>query len=349
VADTPSTRERAKQHGASNRPLIWVFLSSHAGDNAQALALAEELALPFEAKRLRFTWRKRLPSGRPHRVSLISLDRTSREEQIVPPWPDLIILVGSRGQPVARWVQRQNDNQTRLVLIGDLRAPSSAFDLVLTTAQYRVPEGANVRLLPVAMSRYRSRVLPSDEERDWLRSLPRPHLLLMIGGPTRYWAVTPHHVANLVASLHGRARRLGGSVILAPSSRTPKQVLARMEDEAASRSNCRVAAPAQRFQVLLENADELFPTADSISMISESIVAGKPAGIAFVPPTLLARIVFAIESLLPRQRKRDLRRFWNYVREQHLIGTIEEPIAAAIANPAIAAASEVRKLIQDQH
>ena len=43
-------------------PLIWALVSDHAGDNAQVLALAEELSLPFETKTVRYTWRKRFGS-----------------------------------------------------------------------------------------------------------------------------------------------------------------------------------------------------------------------------------------------------------------------------------------------
>jgi hypothetical protein len=93
-------------------PLIWAFVSDHAGDNAQALALAEELGLPFETKPLRYTWRKRLP-GSLKRVSLLSLARRSRREQIVPPWPDLIVMVGPRPQPIGRFVKRLSGGRTR--------------------------------------------------------------------------------------------------------------------------------------------------------------------------------------------------------------------------------------------
>jgi mitochondrial fission protein ELM1 len=325
-------------------PRIWAFLSNRPGDNAQVLALAEELGLPFVTKPLRYSWRKRVPRSS-RRASLMTLSRKSRREQIFAPWPDLIILVGPRAQPVARWVQRASGGKTQLVLINHPRAPASEFDLVFTTRQYLPPSGDNVRLLPVAMSRFRSPLEPTEAERDWLAQLPRPHLLLMIGGPTRYWGLSPRYMTAVAARLLARANKLGGSLIAAGSARTERSVLQALASRFAGRPNFRLAIDVPRFQVLVDDADELFPTADSVSMISESIITGKPVGIVPVEPKRLARLVLGGEKRMATSRARDLRRFWNFLRGEGLAGTIDEPVASDVANPVIAAAHEVRDLL----
>ena len=325
-------------------PIVWAFLSDHAGDNAQALALAEELGVPFQTKSLRYTWWRRLP-GNNARISLRSIDRASRQ-RLEPPWPELIIMVGPRSQPVGRYVKRLSGGRTKLVLIGRPRAPAEAFDLIFDTRQYRLPDAANIRLLPLAMSRYRDPVEPTDEERSWLDSLPRPHLLMMIGGPIRYWDVSPDHVAGFLSELVARARRLGGSLIATGSPRTPPAVLDRVRKELAPLANARLALSIPRFQILIDDADELFPPGDSVSMISESVITGKPVGIIPVRKTLWGRFVLGPESRMAWSPFRDLRRFWNYLGEQRLAGTIEEPIAGRIGNPVVTCADRVRELLQ---
>src|SRR3546814_607447 len=86
-------------------PRAWVLIGNKAGDNAQCLALAEALGLPFTVKRLRYR--------PPYRLwnlilgeSLISLDGR-RSDPLSAPWPDLIIAAGRRSVPVARWLRRQ--------------------------------------------------------------------------------------------------------------------------------------------------------------------------------------------------------------------------------------------------
>lgn len=324
------------------KPVIWALVSDHAGDNAQVLALAEELGLPFETKAVRYTWRKRFP-GNDGRVSLSSIDSASRE-RLVPPWPDLMMIVGPRSQPIGRFVKRASGGRTKLVLIGRVRAPARAFDLVFDTRQYRVSNAPNIRLLPLVMSRSRPAVKPTAEEESWLSALPRPHLLLMVGGPIRYWDITPNHIAGLVRTLLARSYWLGGSLIVTGSPRTPWKVIAMLRRLVAGTKNVCLAEGIPRFQVLVRDADELFPTADSVSMISESIVTGKPIGIVPVRQTLMGRMLLGPSPT--GRRFRDLRRFWAYLRGQRLAGTIEEPIAAQIENPVIKAAAEVRELLQ---
>ncbi|MGI8704867.1 MAG: ELM1/GtrOC1 family putative glycosyltransferase [Sphingomicrobium sp.] len=326
---------------------IWVIGGSRRGDEAQACALAEELGLPFETRKLRFNWVSRL-RGRFMGASPVSVERELRETTLVPPWPDLIILSGKRTVPVARWVQAQSGGRTRLVLVGHPRVSPELFDLVYTTRQYLTPSGPSVRLQPVAMSRYREPPKVTGQERSWLDSLPRPHWLLMLGGETRHWKMRSRSIANVAAGLAHRADKAGGSLIVVRSGRTSDEVLdeteTRLEGEQCEWRVVRHDFP--RFAVLLEDADMLFPTADSVSMISESVITGKPVGIVPVEMNWFGRIALGSERSMHGKPARDLRRFWNFLFENELAGTLEEPRSSDIPNPVVAAAREVRALLE---
>jgi len=328
-------------------PRIWVIPGNRPGDDAQVYALAEEIGLPFETRRLEFNWRFWL-SGKYMGASPVSVVKDLRERTLVPPWPDLIILVGRRGVPIARWVQKQNSGKTQLVLVGHPRVTPDYFDLVFTTRQYLTPTGPSMRLQPVAMSRYRKPAKPTGEEKSWLGSLPRPHLLLMLGGETRHWTMRPKTIADHAAKLAFRAQKAGGSLIVVRSSRTTDEVLDAIEErlEGAACEWRVVRHDFPRFPVLLNDADELFPTADSISMISESVITGKPVGIVPVEMKFMGRFVLGSERKMERNPARDLRRFWNFVRDEGLAGTMDEPVASATPNPVIEAALEVRRLLE---
>lgn len=323
--------------------MIWALIADHAGDNAQVLALAEELGLPFETKKIHYTWRKRIP-GNNRRVSLRSIDHSSRR-RLGPPWPDLAIIVGPRAQPIGRYLKKASGGGTKLVLIGKPRAPETDFDLIFDTRQYLLPDAPNVRPLPLVMSRYRAPLQATAEERSWLNSLPRPHLLMMVGGPIRYWSVSPRHISTTLRQLLSRAERLGGSLIVVGSPRTPRKVLARVRSDLAGVGNARIADGEPRFQVLMDDADELFPTGDSVSMISESIIAGKPVGIVPVYETIWGRMVLGPERRMAWNPFRDLRRFWTYLWDRDLAGTIDQPLTGKLANPVVAAAEQVRELL----
>jgi len=195
------------------------------------------------------------------------------------------------------------------------------------------------------MSRYRAPLQPTVNERAWLDSLPRPHLLLMIGGPIRYWSASPRHVTSIVERLLARAGQLGGSLIVAGSPRTPRNVLARVKTVLAEVANARCADGGPRFQVLIEDAEELFPPGDSVSMISESVITGKPVGIVPVQKTLWGRVALGPESRMAGSRFRDLRRFWTYLQSRGLAGTVDKPVAGKLTNPVVTAAEQVRELL----
>jgi uncharacterized protein len=328
-------------------PRIWVIGGNRRGDAAQAYALVEELGLPFETRKLRYNWRFLL-AGKYMGASAVSVERELRDRTLLPPWPDIIVLAGKRTVPVARWIKEQNGGRTRLVLVGHPRVPTDHFDLVYTTRQYQTPEAPSVRLQPVAISRYREPPKATEEEHSWLDPLPRPHWLLMLGGDTRHWKISPRYIADIAVTLANRANLVGGSFIVVRSARTTDEVLDEIEGRLeTARCEWRVVRhDFPRFPVLLDDADVLFPTADSISMVSESVITGKPVGIVPVEMKWLARLTLGSERRVHRNSSRDLRRFWNFLLENGLAGTLEEPRASSTPNPVAGAAREVRSLLE---
>ncbi|HUG46206.1 MAG TPA: ELM1/GtrOC1 family putative glycosyltransferase [Sphingomicrobium sp.] len=327
-------------------PRIWVTACGRPGDEGQIYALAEELGLPFETRKLVFNrrfWRR----SDFFQVTVENVDPALREKTLAPPWPDLLLLVGKRAVPVGRWIQKQSGGATRLVLIGHPRIPAEAFDLVFTTPQYPIPAGSAVHVQPVSMSRYRSPPKTTPEERAWLDRLPRPHLLMMLGGSTRYWKLAPRRIARIARKLASRAEAAGGSLIVVRSPRTSDDVVEEIERslEGAACGWRVVRGHFPRFATLLSDADQLFPTADSVSMISESAITGKPVGIVPVEMTWTGRILLG-RKVARANRKRDLRRFWDHILEKRIAGTIDDPVASDTPNPVIEAALEVRRLLE---
>ncbi len=322
-------------------PRIWVLLGPRTGDNNQALALAEGVGLPFETRTLAYNSLQALsvwlwPTA-------MTLNRASRR-RLLSPWPDLVIAIGRRSVPVARWIKKQSGGHTKLVRIGHPRIDPALFDLVITTRQYPVPPGDNVLLLPLAMSRYPAGPDPAPEEETWLASLASPRLLLAIGGATKYWSLSAERVAEAARQLQRRE----GSLIVATSRRTDPEITTAVRAMLAP-SNQLVDGAFPRFPVLLDAADQIFVTGDSVSMLSEAILTGRPVGLIPIEQDDKGRrkLGDAPQEASPDARRRDLRRFWVYLRDQNLVGTVERPIAAKVENPVETAARAVRTLLGD--
>lgn len=324
---------------SAEAPRIWALLGERTGDNNQVLALAEALGSPFETRTLTYNLARALSVKLG--PTLATLDRRSRSH-IAPPWPDLILAIGRRSVPVGRWIKKQAGGRSKLVLLGHPRVSPGLFDLVITTRQYPVPPGSNVVLLPLAMSRFSELPKPTQEEAKWVCELRRPVRLLAVGGATKYWRLSSAHVLAAAERLQAR----DGSLVVVTSRRTDPEVLRSLRN--ALRPESRLVEGAfPRFATLLGAADEIYVTGDSISMLSESILTGKPVGLIPIEQDEKGRRKLGATPHLagPDARRRDLRRFWNHLQDKSLIGTVEAPVAANVENPVDIAVRAVRELL----
>lgn len=326
-------------------PRIWTLLGHRRGDNNQVLALAEALKLPFETRTLQYNLLRAL-EGDYLGATLASVASHARKF-LRPPWPDLIIAIGRRSVPVARYVRAKSGRRTRLVLIGHPRVDPRDFDLVITTPQYPVPKHDNVLLLTLAMAREQAALVPEPSEADWFAELPRPHLLFAIGGPTKYYDLPQASMVDSARRIAARADGCGGTLIVAGSPRTDKSALDEIETLLAGSRHRLVRGSRPRFQLLLKDADEIFVTADSMSMLSEAIYTGAPVGMVPVELNATGRKWLGEEAGLGRGegRRRDLSRVWRALEEQGLVGSIDDPRSSKVANPVQEAAERVRQLL----
>jgi mitochondrial fission protein ELM1 len=322
-----------------SKPRIWLLLGHRRGDNNQVLALGEALGVPFETRTMAYKWttRTRLKLF-PESVGHL---KSSSREWLQPPWPDLVIGVGRRTVPVARWIRNQSGGRTRLVRVGHPRAANALFDLVVTTRQYPVPPADNVVTLPLAMNRFRQAPQPSPDEQAWLNAVPRPHLLLSLGGPASMWQLDNHALRDAAVKLIKRAEANGGTLIIVGSPRTPEDAWSIVRQATATSPNAAIVGPEVRYPVLLADADEQFVTADSVSMISEAVMTGKPVGLVPVEPD--ARGKRKIGGRSPDQTPfRDPRRVWADVEAQGLFGSVEEPKRGTFRDPVEIAVAAIR-------
>lgn len=260
-------------------PQVWIVDAYRAGERTQLRALVEGLNWPCEIKSLRyrkFEMRTNLFRGSDlHGVDLAASDA------LEPPWPDLVLSMGMRNEPVARWIRNQSGGRTRLVFLGRLWSDPSHFDLVITTAQYRVPDRPNVlrNALPLhAVSPARL----TEAAGHWgprLSHLPRPYLTVNIGGPSGPYAFGRRAAERLLRDTVALARARKASLLISSSARTPPSAIAAFatqQDVPMELYRWRRDDPDNPYLGFLALADEVIVTADSISMLSEACATGKP-------------------------------------------------------------------------
>jgi mitochondrial fission protein ELM1 len=328
----------------SELPRVWALLGHRRGDNYQVLALAGALGLPFETRSMRYHLLHRL-----HKKilgpTLITAERQARS-WIKPPWPDLVIGIGHRSVPVTRYIRKASGGRTKIVQIGNPRLHPSNFDLVVTTPQYPVPEAENLLRLPLAMASPHGGSEPTLEELAWLDALPRPHRLMVLGGPTKLFMMPPEDMAATANRLMERCQEDGGTVIGVGSPRS-EEVVMRSVEQAMANSRHRFVRDMPRYSTLLKDADEIYVTADSVSMLSEAVFTGRPVGM--IPLRMSARGELRYAATDAGHRKPpvpDLRQVWRRLEEQQLIGTVDAPRLGSACDPVGQAAAAVLRLLE---
>jgi mitochondrial fission protein ELM1 len=322
---------------------VWALIGHRKGDNSQVLALAEALGVPFEVKHLKYNRLRHLPAPL-RRPGLVSLTRQSRK-LIRPPWPELVIGVGYRSVPIARFIKRASGGRTRIVQIGNPRRDPGVLDLLITTPQYPQRPGPNVLAVPVPIGARRGRTAPSDEESAWLAKLERPLRLVVVGGPTRGWRIDHDELASAIHTLIARCEGDGGTVVGVASPRTDRASVALLRKLVGGRRYV-FAGDFPRYDVLLASADEIYATADSVSMVSEAMLSGRPAGMIPVRETGAGRLIRRLSKRLRgRAPAPDLPAFWDYLERERLIGTVDQPMVSNIPESLPLAVGGVRDLL----
>jgi mitochondrial fission protein ELM1 len=267
-------------------PRVWALLGHRTGDNLQVETLADALGWPYERKVLSWReqpvrWTSRYGRMGPSLAPLTA----NAQAAIIAPWPDLVLSVGWRSVPVARWIRRESG--ARLVHIGRPRAPLNSFDLVLSTAQYRLPKTANVVRLDAPMTSLSAEALANAaaQWRDRLAHLPRPWIAVLIGGDAPPLFLTPEAVSALGTKANALALGHGGSLLVATGPRTGEAATQAFlaQVDAPMHSYLWGSDGENPYLGYLALADEIIVTGDSISMVHEASLTGKAVHLFELP------------------------------------------------------------------
>jgi mitochondrial fission protein ELM1 len=283
-------------------PRVWVLLDDRPGNSTQSIGLADALGWPYELKQLRPG-----PLSALHNRLLGASRRgidDRRSDPLEPPWPDLVVAAGRRTAPVALWIRERSAGRARLVQLGRKGGDHAAlFDLVASPAYCRLfPHPHRVELhAPL------HRVTPErlEEARgEWGERLdphPRPRIVLVAGGTSGQYRMTPEAARSLAGFALGLARERGGSVLATTSRRTgvaATQAL-RVALEGVPGHFQAAGDPGDNpYLGYLAFADAVVTTADSESILAEASSLGCPVHIHPLPTRLSFRALRRLRDLV---------------------------------------------------
>lgn len=289
------------QHGAGHAR-VWVLTEGRAGDNAQVLALARALELPYRVLTLEGNSPPQMILDRI--IDFLGLDRKPRRLPADTPhaWPDLVIAIAGGSVSTVRRVVRASGGTTRSVQLGRPVASLGSFDLVVTTPQYGIPEAPNVlnAALPFGTA-------AQDEERTaaWaekLSEMPRPWTAVLVGGDSGSYRLGDEAFERIVETAT-RAASGGGSILATTSPRTPSFVADALRKALPAPSFVHSFEPGDSsnpYSAFLALADSFVVTGESASMIADAIKTRRSVEIVPLEPKRLSRLLVALHRLATR-------------------------------------------------
>jgi hypothetical protein len=100
------------------------------------------------------------------------------------------------------------------------------------------------------------------------------------------------------------------------------------------------------FATLLAQSDEIHVTADSVSMLSEAVLSGKPVGMIPIRRSFKGLLNHWLwERPFGRASLPNFENFWKLLHDRRLVGTVELPVASQVCDTVDRAASAVRQLM----
>lgn len=285
----------------------WVVTDRAAGNQRQALALAEYLQLPLRhlvlQPRAPWSWlAPRLTLG--GRLALPARQR----HLFAPPWPTVAIGCGRAAALCTRLLRRLADGRCYTVQILDPRLDPAHWDTVIAPRHDQL-DGPNV-LQPLGS------LNPVDDE--WLADgrdacprfaeLPSPRVGVLLGGPRRGIALDADYARQLAARLLQRQRHEGGSLLVLGSRRTPPALVELFRGALRDVPGLLWAGPddgRNPYPGVLGWAERLVVTPDSVNMLSEACAVGCPVETLVTAP-LPAKLARFHQSLREVARLQNL-------------------------------------------
>lgn len=315
---------------------LWVLGSGKVGHEVHCVGIARALGLEPEIRDVRprkpFAWASPYgpvdPRDAPHRPG----------SALAPPYPDIVFAAGRTTVPYLRRLKRETGGRVFTVFLQDPRTGAGTADMIWVPEHDRL-RGPNVLTTLTSPHPLRPQVLAAARAAPDPRiaGLPASRVALILGGHSahhRFEACDIEAVARLACDIVAA----GHSLMVTPSRRTPPELLARLKAALAQmgalpeRAFIWDGAGANPYAQIIAHADALVVTADSVNMVGEAIVTGRPVHV-YEPSGGHPKIAGFLRKLIEAgwvRRWNGAIEFWSYA-PVDATGTIAAEVARRFA------------------
>lgn len=260
-------------------PSVWLLLDDRPGHSSQVIGLARYMEWQATAIPLKFNFLNIFPNpllgG-----SLLSL-KTDCKAALIHDFPSVLVGMGRRTLPVARWIKKQSGSKTKIIMLGRKAiAGPAVIDLLISCVHFRQLPRAGLFALAVPPTKIDAAFLANlrDSAPSPYQATVKRRVLVLVGGPTAQHVFSGPAAANMASALQIAADRIGGELTFLTSRRTPVDAVAAIKRTAPHAPiNVWQAANAKNpYLDYLAHADSIVVTGESESMIAEAVASKRP-------------------------------------------------------------------------
>jgi mitochondrial fission protein ELM1 len=259
----------------------WVVSDGTKGMEVQSIGLAKKMGLDIEYLRidpprlLRILPYLGLVPGWP--LPEMLLDASGKG------WPDLVITTGRRMAGLSILIRHHARGQTKTIHVQDPRLSPALFDYLIVPSHDRL-RGANVIVTTGSLNALSDDLISKAGKSlaPKIRTMPKPVLAVMIGGSNRRYQVNWQDYKNLGEFMATVAGTMDASLVFVPSRRSLDHAgdAIRQGVEQGSSSSIPFyiwdGEEENPYPGILDLADAVIVTSDSVNMTSEACFSGKP-------------------------------------------------------------------------
>ena len=201
----------------------------------------------------------------------------TKDPQIAPPFPDMVIASGRQAVPHARFIKRASRGAVFTVFLQDPIVSPRHFDFVWAPAHDRCagamstilsPHGMTQDILQTAADKMKARLLP-----DTVRG---KKIAVLIGGPNSAYPFAADEMQKLADGLAALAKQ-GHYLMITLSRRSPdayaEKLRAALPDGSYFLWDNQGDNP---YHAMLGLTEQIIVTADSVNMVGEACLPGVP-------------------------------------------------------------------------
>jgi mitochondrial fission protein ELM1 len=258
----------------------WIVTDGSVGMEAQGIAVAEAVGLPFSLRQVRVTGGMGLL---PVPLQLLVppsrlLRSVAGNGPLEAPWPRLIISIGRRSVPVALAVKRLSHPHAFALHIQNPKVPARFFDLIAAPVHDDF-EGPNVIVTFGAVHGVTGNRIAEEAKRfaPRVKTLPHPRIAVLLGGESQAFSFQPKAASAFGSKLAALAKESGASLLVTPSRRTRPDALASLASAIDDVPHFVWDGTGDNpYFAFLGLADAIVVTEDSVNMVTEATGTGKP-------------------------------------------------------------------------